>query len=134
MYSQIKLSSDSGASRERVHCKGTRVDQILGRSKENGETFHRFLLSPHPKIKNAKADELAKVAAQKAPMLVDVFYQELIVKAIREEEEHPRMVHAIASKDWRSPIFAYLNGTYEPPSKPTTDRMNTRMKQYSTGR
>ena len=64
-------------------------------------------------------------------MPVDVFYQELSVKAIREEEEQPSTVHVIASKDWRSPIFAYLNATYEPHSKHETDRMNSRMKQYS---
>ena len=40
-------------------------------------------------------------------------------------------MHAIASKDWRSPILAYHNGTYEPHSKHETDRMNSRMKQYS---
>ena len=40
-------------------------------------------------------------------------------------------MHTIASKDWRSPIFAYLNETYEPPSEHETDRINSRMKQYS---
>jgi hypothetical protein len=59
------------------------------------------------------------------------FYQELLVKAIREEEERPNTVHAIASKGWRSPIFAYLNGTYEPHSKHEADRMNSRTKKYS---
>ena len=64
-------------------------------------------------------------------MLADVFYQELTVKAIREEEERLSVVHAITSKDWRSPIFTYLNGAYEPQSKHETDRMNSRTKQYS---
>ena len=40
-------------------------------------------------------------------------------------------MHVIAIKDWRLPIFTYLNGTYEPHSKHETDRMNSRMKQYS---
>ena len=40
-------------------------------------------------------------------------------------------MHAIASKDWRSPIFAYLSRTYEPQSKDKTNRMNSRKKQYS---
>ena len=40
-----------------------------------------------PRSENAEADELAKAAAQRALMLADVFYQELSVKAIREEEE-----------------------------------------------
>ena len=53
------------------------------------------------------------------------------VKAIQEKEERPGTVHIIASKDWRSPIFAYLNGTYERHSKHETDKMNSRTKQYS---
>ena len=40
-------------------------------------------------------------------------------------------MHVIASEDWRSPIFTYLNGTYEPHSKHETDRMNSMTKQYS---
>jgi len=59
-------------------------------------------------------------------MPADVFYQELSVKAIREEEEQPSTVHVIASKDWRSPIFTYLNGTSEPHSKHAVDRMNSK--------
>jgi hypothetical protein len=91
-----------------------------------GFTFHHI-----PRSENVEADELAKVAAQRAPMPVDVFYQELIVKAKQEEEEQPRIVHDIASKDWRSPIFTYLNGTHEPQSRYEMDRMNSRTKQYS---
>ena len=40
-------------------------------------------------------------------------------------------MHTISSKDWRSPIFAYLSGTYEPQRKHERDRMNSRTKQYS---
>ena len=40
-------------------------------------------------------------------------------------------MHVIASKDWRSPKFAYLSRTYEPQSKHETYRMNSRTKQYS---
>ena len=40
-------------------------------------------------------------------------------------------MHAIASKDWRSTIFAYLNETYDLQSKHETERMNSRTKQYS---
>jgi ribonuclease HI len=42
-----------------------------------GFTFHHI-----PRSENAEAYELAIAAAQKAPMQVDVFYQELSVKAI----------------------------------------------------
>jgi hypothetical protein len=93
--------------------------------------FTGFTFCHISRSKNIEADELAKAAAQKALVPTDVLYQELMVKAIREEEEQPRAVHTIASKDWRSPIFAYLSGIYEPQSNHETDRKNSRTKQYS---
>ena len=62
--------------------------------------FTCFTFRHIPRSKNVEADELAKAAAQRAPMPAAVFYQELIAKAIREEEEQPRSIHAIASNDW----------------------------------
>ena len=44
--------------------------------------FDRFTFHHIPRSENNEADELAKAAMQKAPMLADVFYQELSVKAI----------------------------------------------------
>ena len=61
--------------------------------------FAGFTFCHIPRSENVEADELAKVAAQRAPMLADVFYQELTVKVIREEEERPNVVHVITSKD-----------------------------------
>ena len=59
--------------------------------------FVGFTLRHIPRSDNAEADELAKAAVWKAPMPADVFYQELTVKAIREEEERPSLVHVITS-------------------------------------
>lgn len=60
-----------------------------------------------------------------------MFFQALTIKAIREEEDHPHSIHAIASEDWHAPIFAYLTGTFEPESKHDIERMNSRTKHYS---
>ena len=49
--------------------------------------FAGFTFCHIPRSENIEADELAKVAAQKAPMHANVFYQELTAKAIREEEK-----------------------------------------------
>ena len=46
--------------------------------------FTGFTFCHIPRSKNVEADELAKAAMQKATMLVDVFYQELSLEAIRE--------------------------------------------------
>jgi hypothetical protein len=64
-----------------------------------------FTLRHIPRSENTEADELAKAATQRAPLPADVFYQELSVKAIREEEERPCSVHTIASEDWRFTHF-----------------------------
>ena len=93
--------------------------------------FAGFTLRHIPRNENVEADELVKAAAQRSSLPVDVFCQELSVKSIREEEEKPCSMHAITSKDKRSPIFANLSGTYEPQSKRERDRMNSRTKQYS---
>jgi len=61
--------------------------------------FARFTFRHITRSKNTKANELAKAAMQRAPMPVDVFYRDLLVKAIREEEARPCSVHAITSKD-----------------------------------
>ena len=61
--------------------------------------FARFTFRHIPRSKNTEANELAKAAMQRAPMPVDVFYRDLLVKAIREEEARPCSVHAITSKD-----------------------------------
>ena len=44
--------------------------------------FAGFTFRHIPRSENAEVDELAKVAAQRVSLLVDVFYQELSVKAI----------------------------------------------------
>jgi hypothetical protein len=90
--------------------------------------FTRFTFCHIPRSKNEEANELAKAAAQRALKPANVFYQELSVKAIQDEEERPCSVHTIGSKEWRSPIFTYLNGTYEPQSKHETNRMISKTK------
>jgi serine/threonine protein kinase HipA of HipAB toxin-antitoxin module len=75
--------------------------------------FAGFIFHHIPRRKNTEADELAKAATQRAPMPTDVFYQELSVKTIREEEERPRSMHAIASNDWNHP---FLHISMEPMS------------------
>jgi len=44
--------------------------------------FAGFTFCHIPRSENVEANELAKAAAQRAPMPANVFYQELLVKAI----------------------------------------------------
>ena len=91
--------------------------------------FAEFSVRQIPRAKNTEADELAKVAAQNLPLPPNVFAQALTIKAIKEEE-HPPAVHVIAGEDLRSPILAFLSGSYEPLSKHEAERMKARTRQY----
>lgn len=93
--------------------------------------FAGFTLKHIPRAENTEADELAKAAAQGSPMPSDVFYQVLSIKAIKEEEDNPSVVHVVLSEDWRAPIFTFLRGTYEPSGKHDLQRMISRTKHYS---
>jgi hypothetical protein len=93
--------------------------------------FAGFNVRHISRAENAEADELAKAAAQNLPLPPNVFAQTLTIKAIKEEEERPAAVHAIAGEDWRSPILAFLSESYEPLSKHEAKRMKARTRQYS---
>jgi hypothetical protein len=69
--------------------KETKLIKFLAAVRRMEKHFVGFTFCYIPRGENVEADELAKAAMQKAPMPVDVFYQELSVKAIREEEERP---------------------------------------------
>lgn len=92
--------------------------------------FIGFTLRHIPRAENEEADQLAKAAAQSTPLPPDVFYQVLIVKAIKEED-HPTKINAIASDDWRSSIFAFLSRAFEPSNKHELERMKAQARQYS---
>lgn len=55
--------------------------------------FAGFTLCHIPRAENAEADELAKAAAQGIPLPSDVFFQNLTIKAIKEEENFSHSTH-----------------------------------------
>jgi hypothetical protein len=58
-----------------------------------------FSLRHIPRTENIEADELAKAMAQNLPLPADVFAQALTIKAIKEEEDHPVVVHVISGEN-----------------------------------
>jgi hypothetical protein len=73
--------------------------------------------------KNAKADDLVKVAAHNTAMPVDVFFQVLEDASVKTVLPEPRVINIIEGEDWRAPIMAYLRHYYEPDSKNEQIRM-----------
>jgi hypothetical protein len=73
--------------------------------------------------KNAKANDLVKVAAHNTAMHVDVFFQVLEDASVKTVLPEPRVINIIEGEDWRAPIMAYLRHYYEPDSKNEQIRM-----------
>jgi len=107
------------------------LTKYLGAVRKMEKHFTGFTVKYMPRSENSEAGELAKAAAQEIPTPPDVFFQTLTAKAIKEGEENPSSIHAIASQDWRAPIFAFVSGSYEPEDKHEMLRMQSRTKHYS---
>jgi hypothetical protein len=61
--------------------------------------FRDFLVEHIDRSKNAKADELAKMAANKTALPPDVFFQTVEDSSIKTIELEPRMVNVIQGED-----------------------------------
>jgi hypothetical protein len=75
-------------------------------------------------------DELAKVAARKTVLPLDLFFQTIKDPSVKTAEPEPRMVNIVQGEDWRAPIMAYLRHHYEPDSSTDLTRMQQRAKAY----
>jgi hypothetical protein len=60
--------------------------------------FGDFLVEHIDRSKNAKADELAKMAANKIALPPDVFFQTVEDSSVKTIELEPRMVNVIKGK------------------------------------
>jgi hypothetical protein len=82
------------------------------------------------RAKNIEADELAKVAARKAALPPDVFFQVIEDPSVKTAVPEPRMVNVMLGEDWRAPIMTYLHHHYEPDNNTELTRMQQRAKAY----
>ena len=74
------------------------------------QRFKGFSIQHVPRTENAKADELAKMAAQESKMPPEIFFEVLTKSAI----DGVRMISAIHEEDWREQIEAYLRRESNP--------------------
>jgi hypothetical protein len=92
--------------------------------------FKRFTVEHIERAKNIEPDKLAKVAARKATLQLDVFFQTIKDPSVKAVEPEPRMVNIIEGEDWRAPIMAYLHHHYELDNNTELLRMQQRAKAY----
>lgn len=95
-----------------------------------GRRFHGFTLKYIPRAENEEADELAKAAANKVPLPLGTFFQELMLpttaalKAFKE-------VQLTESEDWRQAIVECIKGTYKSETEAEAVRMAARARGYT---
>jgi hypothetical protein len=92
--------------------------------------FNGFTVEYVKRTKNTEADELAKAAARKIALPLDVFFQTIEDPSIKIVEPKPIMVNIIQGEDWRAPIMAYIRHHYEPDNNTLLLRMQQRVKAY----
>jgi len=80
----IKLDSQEvvGHVKKEFIVKEPELIKYLAAVRRMEKHFAGFTIRHIPRNENTEADKLAKAAVQRAPLPVDVFYQELLVKAI----------------------------------------------------
>jgi hypothetical protein len=92
--------------------------------------FKGFIVEHIDRNKNAEANNLEKVVAQKTALPPDVFFQSIEEASVKIVESEPRLINAIERQDWRTPIMAYLNHCYEPDSNTDLIRIEKIAKAY----
>ena len=66
--------------------------------------FKGFTVIHIPRDKNQEVDKLAKAAAHKEALPLDVFYEKITNPSTKPCKE--KQINAILSEDWRSPLIA----------------------------
>ena len=91
-------------------------------------------------IEGLDIGQCASYLSREEPKTVNKLFEEIRKFAKSEEDLKRRKaikrapnssIHAIASQDWRAPIFAFVSGSYEPEDKHEMLRMQSRTKHYS---
>jgi ribonuclease HI len=62
--------------------------------------FKGFIVEYIERSRNTEADELAKAAARKMPLYVDLFFQVIEDASIKTFEPKPRLINVIEGEDW----------------------------------
>jgi hypothetical protein len=85
--------------------------------------FKGFTVQHIERAKNTEANELAKAAARKAALPLDVFFQIIEDPSLKIVELEPMMINVVQGEDWWAPILAYLRHHYELNSSTELTRM-----------
>jgi hypothetical protein len=92
--------------------------------------FKGFTVEYIERAKNTEAYELAKAAAKKMVLPLDVFFQKNKDPFVKIVEPELRMVNIVHGEDWRALIMEYRKHHYEPDNSIDLTRMQQRAKAY----
>jgi ribonuclease HI len=106
------------------------LERYLASVRRMEKFFKGFTIQHIERNKNEEADELAKAAARKEVIPLDVFFQVIEDPSVKTVEPEPRLVNIIQGEDWRALIMAYLHNHYEPYNNVERTRMQQRAKAY----
>jgi hypothetical protein len=101
-YSTLKIGTKVIASQIEKECMardGT-IERYLDTARRMENHFKGFTVEHIKRTKNTEANELAKAAARKAVLPLDIFFQVIEDPSIKIVEPEPRVVNIIQGEDW----------------------------------
>jgi ribonuclease HI len=128
----LKIDSKVIASQIEKECiaRDKTLERYLAAVRRMERFFKGFTVQYIERAKNTEVDQLAKVAANKAVLPPDVFFQVVQDPSVKTVEPEPRMINVVQGEDWRAPIMAYLRHHYELDNTIELTRMQQRAKAY----
>jgi ribonuclease HI len=133
-HPNFTVKSDSKVITDHVEkefeAQGPGMIQYLEAVRVMEKHFNGFTVEHILRALNGEADKLAKAAARKQPLPLDVFYKEITQHSIKQKKEPLAQLNATFSEYWRSPIMAYLHEYFELVDETEETRMSQQARGY----
>jgi hypothetical protein len=93
-------------------------------------SFEGFSVKNIPRGENEHVYLLAKSAAQRLPLPLEVFFETLKAPLIKLMERVVLTISPMHSEDWRTEIVSFLQGNYPSDDEVYIKRMQARTRPY----
>jgi ribonuclease HI len=107
-----------------------KLEKYLDTVRRLEASFKGFSIKNIPRGENEHADLLAKSAAQRLPLPLEVFFETIKAPSIELMERAVLTISPVHSEDWRTEIVSFLQGNCLSDNKTYIKKMEARTRPY----
>jgi hypothetical protein len=128
----LKTDSQVILGHEDKSCKARdlKLEKYLDAVRRLEASFEGFFVKNIPRRENEHADLLAKSAAQRLPLPLEVFFETIKAPSVELMERAVLTISPVQSEDWRTKIVSFLQGNYLSDDEGYNKRMEARTRPY----